>query len=161
MIAVVGNGIAGSRRLRRPEGSIPRRVVPDERALSAIQCLRTGDYVAIASGATGFLRTAEDFGKAGIELLLSSQVMDWSAEEQLLHLDDGTSVMIDWLSLREAALRSDLPGFGKQGVVALKNLRMQRCSGGSGSAVVVGTGPVGIRRPSLRRRGWTVPLSSC
>ena len=88
--------------------------------------------------------------------------MDWSAEEQLLHFDDG-KLRYDRLVIATGSrpFVPDLPGFGKQGVVALKNLQdaeMLRAAQGS-AAVMVGTGPVGIEAAiALRRRGWTVSL---
>jgi len=165
VIAVVGNGIAGSE-----AAEAARRVDPQARVVLMTKepfplysaCV-LADYVADRIPVQRvILRTAEDFGKAGIELLLSSQVMDWSAEEQLLNFDDG-NLRYDRLVIATGSrpFVPDLPGFGKQGVVALKNLQdaeMLRAAQGS-AAVVVGTGPVGIEAAiALRRRGWTVAL---
>jgi len=165
VIAVVGNGIAGS---EAAEAAIrvdqkARVVLMTKEPFPLYSACVLADYVADRIPVQRvILRTAEDFGKAGIELLLSSQVTDWSAEEQLLHFDDGT-LRYDRLVIATGSrpIVPDLPGFGKQGVVTLKTLgdaEMLRAAQGS-AAVVVGTGPVGIEAAiALRRRGWTVAL---
>jgi NAD(P)H-nitrite reductase large subunit len=127
VIAVVGNGIAGSE-----AAEAARRVDPQAKVVLMTKepfplysaCV-LADYVANRIPLQQvILKTAKDFEKIGIELLLSRQVMDWSAEERLLHFSDG-NLRYDRLVIATGSrpFVPDLPGFGKSGVVALKSLQ--------------------------------------
>lgn len=165
VIAIVGNGIAGTE-----AADAARRTDPHARVIMVTKepyplysaCI-LADYIADRIPRQRvFLRTAEDYARAGIELMLARPVLDWSPERHMLYFDDG-ALRYDRLVIATGSrpLIPPVPGVEKDGFVALKTLRdadLLRMAHGK-NAVVVGTGPVGIEAAiALRHRGWSVSV---
>ncbi|OHE21329.1 MAG: hypothetical protein A2X95_03590 [Syntrophobacterales bacterium GWF2_56_9] len=165
VIAIVGNGIAGTE-----AADAARRTDPHARVIMVTKepyplysaCI-LADYIADRIPRQRvFLRTAEDYARAGIELMLARPVLDWSPERHMLYFDDG-ALRYDRLVIATGSrpLIPPVPGIEKDGFVALKTLRdadLLRMAHGK-NAVVVGTGPVGIEAAiALRHRGWSVSV---
>lgn len=164
-IAVVGCGIAGdqaafSARKADPDAKIALFTHEDYPLYSA--CV-LADYVAgEIPKSRVLLRSREDYAKAKIELHTSTKIEDWSPDRRLLHLSSG-ELSYDRLVMATGShsFIPPLPGLSKKEVFTLKKLSdadlIKEAKGRS--AVVVGSGPVGIESAvALRRRGFAVTL---
>ncbi|MBI4776533.1 MAG: NAD(P)/FAD-dependent oxidoreductase [Deltaproteobacteria bacterium] len=165
VIAILGNGIAGDQAALAAKRTDPdaRVVMLSRDAYPLYSACVLADYI---SGeiprSTVFIRSVEDYAKAGIELLLSRDVASWLPENRLLRFD-GEELPYDRLILATGSrpFIPPIPGVNKDGVFALKTfddaegLRAVR----GRSAVVVGAGPVGMEAAvAFRRMGWSVAL---
>jgi NADH oxidase (H2O2-forming) len=109
-----------------------------------------------------FLRTGEDYDRAGLELRAATRVAAWEPERNRLRCDSG-EIAYDRLVLATGSrpVIPRVPGCDMAGVFTLKTLAdadllreaRGRCT------VVVGSGPVGIETAlALRARGWSVAV---
>ncbi len=165
VIAVVGNGIAGDQ-----AAFAAKRTDPDARVVMLSRephplysaCV-LAEYVAgEIPRSTVFLRSAEDYVRAGIEMRFSREVSSWSPEDRALRLD-GEELVYDGLIIATGSrpFVPPIPGVDKEGVFALKSFDdaegLRRMQGKA--AVVVGAGPVGMEAAvAFRRLGWSVAV---
>lgn len=165
VIVIVGNGIAGSEAAEAASRTDPEArvvVVAGEPHPLYSACV-LADYVSgRISREQVFLRTVEDYARAGVELRANTGVSAWEPERRLLVCDDG-ELTYDRLVLATGSrpVIPRVPGCDKKGVATLKTLadadRLREARGRS--AVVVGSGPVGIETAvALHRRGWSVSV---
>ncbi|MBN2568078.1 MAG: FAD-dependent oxidoreductase [Deltaproteobacteria bacterium] len=164
-IAILGTGIAGDEAAFAAKKTNPNaRIVLIGREPHALYsaCV-LADYVSgeIPKDSV-LLRKAQDYEDAGIELMLSRRVVDWSAEEQMLFFEE-SNLSYDRLILATGSKSfiPPIPGVEKDGVVTLKTLddaeKMKTAKGKS--AVVVGSGPVGIEvAVAFQHLGWSVSI---
>jgi NADPH-dependent 2,4-dienoyl-CoA reductase/sulfur reductase-like enzyme len=164
-IVVVGGGIAGDEAALAARKRAPgdRVVLVTEEPHPLYSACVLADYVCdgLPLGKV-FLRGSEEYRALGIESLTETPVTGWSPEGRVLSTPKG-EIAYDKLILATGS-RSfipPIPGAKNEGVVSLKTLddaEKIRKAGGS-SAVVVGSGPVGIESAlALRERGWTVTI---
>ena len=165
VIAILGNGIAGDQTAVAAKKTDPdaRVVMLSREPYPLYSACVLADYI---SGeiprSTVFLRSEQDYAQAGIELLLSKDVVSWSPEDRLLRFDS-EELLYDRLVLATGsqAFIPPIPGVDKDGVFALKTFadaEALRAIQGR-SAVVVGAGPVGMEAAmAFRRMGWSVAL---
>jgi NADH oxidase (H2O2-forming) len=109
-----------------------------------------------------YLRGTEDYREMGIESLTGSPVETWSPEDRVLHMPD-RELPYDKLILATGSrpFIPPLPGANLAGVIPLKTLEdAEKIRSTKGkSAVVVGSGPVGIESAlALRELGWEVTI---
>lgn len=165
VIAIVGSGIAGeeaANTARRTDPGARVLIVTEEPQPLYSACV-LADYVAgEISRQRVLLRSQVDYKKAGIELLLSEKVLGWSPDHRILNLKE-QDLSYDRLVLATGS-RPFVPpllGVEKEGVLPLKTLKdadLLRQARGK-SAVVVGTGPVGIEAAiALKCKGWEVVM---
>ena len=165
-IAVVGCGIAGDEAAFEARRTDPkaRIVLLTEEPHPLYSACVLGDYVGgEIERKQAFLRGAEEYENAGIDLQLSRQVAHWSASDHRLYLESGGELAYDRLILATGSRPQlpSIPGVATPGVFALKTMadadRLKNVAGRS--AVVVGTGLVGVEAAvALRKRGFEVPL---
>ena len=164
-IVVVGGGIAGDEAARRVKKEAPgeRVVLITEEPHPLYSACVLADYLCNDIPLEQvFLRGTEDYRELGIESLTGAPVEAWSPDRQLLHMPD-RELHYDKLILATGS-RSfipPLPGANLEGVIPLKTLedaeKIRRTQGKS--AVVVGSGPVGIEAAlALRELGWDVTI---
>jgi len=166
VIAVVGSGIAGDEAALAARKTDPKaRVVMITRDPYPLYsaCVLANYVSGEIPRERVFLRTPDDYTRDGIEILMSRQVVDWHPDRHVLCLDDEGELSYDRLIIATGSrpFIPPLPGVEKEGVVTLKTLRdadiMRDVQGKS--AVVVGSGPIGIETAvALHRRGWSVSL---
>jgi NADH oxidase (H2O2-forming) len=165
VIAVLGNGIAGyeAARAARKIDPEPRVVLLTKEPYPLYSACVLTDYIAgEIPKQKVFLRTTESYTQKGIELLLSTPVLDLDPQQRILHLEDG-ELSYDRLILATGS-RPVIPpitGIEKEGVLTLKTFQdadfMHTAKGQA--AVVVGSGPVGIEAAvAFCRRGWSVSI---
>jgi NADH oxidase (H2O2-forming) len=165
VIAVIGSGIAGDEAAHAARRTDPKAqvVMVTEEPQPLYSACVLADYVAgEISRERVFLRRYEDYGRQGIELHLAERVVQWSPSARLLQMED-KSLTYNRLVLATGSqpVVPALKGAQLQGVYTLKTLQdADRLIGAAGrSAVVVGSGPVGIESAvGLQRRGWNVAL---
>jgi NADH oxidase (H2O2-forming) len=165
VIAVIGNGIAGfeaayAARKTDPEARVVLLTKEPYPLYSA--CVLT-DYIAgQIPKKKVFLRTTESYTQKGIELLLSTQVLDWNPQRRMLLLED-EELSYDRLIMATGSrpLIPSIPGIEKEGVLTLKTFQdadFMRTAKGK-AAVVIGSGLVGIEAAgAFCRRGWSVSI---
>ncbi|MBW2085284.1 MAG: FAD-dependent oxidoreductase [Deltaproteobacteria bacterium] len=165
VIAIVGCGIAGHEAAltaRMTDLSARVKILTEEKHPLYSACV-LADYVAGEIPRQRVLISRkQDYEEHRIELLLSQPVVDWFPDEGELQLNSG-KLPYDKLVLATGSrpIIPKSPGMNKKGVFNFKTLKdaenIKRASGKS--AVIVGTGPVGIEvAVSLRRKGWSVTL---
>ncbi|MHB8762881.1 MAG: NAD(P)/FAD-dependent oxidoreductase [Deferrisomatales bacterium] len=164
-IVVVGGGIAGDEaaRMARKEAPGARVVLITEEPHPLYSACVLADYVCDGIPLEQvFLRGTEEYRELGIESLTGVPVEGWAPERQVLRLPDrelGYDKLI--LATGSRPFIPPLPGASLEGVVPLKSLadaeQIRRTQGRS--AVVVGSGPVGIEAAlALRELGWQVTI---
>ena len=165
VIAILGSGIAGEEAANTARTTDPeaRVLIVTEEPQPLYSACVLADYVAgEIPRQRVLLRSLEDYNKAGIELLLSKKVLGWSPDQRILYLKD-QDLSYDRLVLATGSrpFVPPLQGVEKEGVLPLKTLKdadLLRQARGK-SAVVVGTGPVGIEAAiALKRKGWEVVM---
>jgi NADH oxidase (H2O2-forming) len=164
-IAILGTGIAGDEAAFAAKKTKPdaRIILIGKEPYALYSACVLAEYV---SGAIPkdrvLLRKPQDYEDAGIDLMLSRNVVDWSAEDRILFFEDG-KLSYDRLILATGSKTfiPPIPGVEKEGVVALKTLddaEKIRTTEGK-SVVVVGSGPVGIEAAvAFQHLGWSVSI---
>ena len=165
VIAVVGGGVAGD------EAAVTaKKVAPGERVILITEephplysaCV-LADYVCDELPKSRvYLRGIDDYRQLGIESMTETRVAGWSPERRQLQIPGG-ELSYDRLILATGSrpFIPPIPGADKEGVLPLKTLddaeRIRATKGTS--AVVVGSGPVGIEAAlALRSLGWEVTI---
>ncbi|MFC1858412.1 NAD(P)/FAD-dependent oxidoreductase [Thermodesulfobacteriota bacterium] len=165
VIAIVGTGIAGDEAAITARQTDPetRIIMVGREAYPLYSACVLADFVSGEISADNvFLRKKEDYSLKGIELLLSTPVVDWSPDKRLLSLGNA-EISFDRLVLATGSkpFVPPIPGIEKEGVLVLKTFddaEAMRSAKGK-SAVVIGSGPIGIEAAAaLRRRGWSVAI---
>lgn len=165
VIAVVGGGVAGD------EAAVTaKKVAPGERVILITEephplysaCV-LADYVCDELPKSRvYLRGLDDYRQLGIESMTETRVAGWFPERRQLQIPGG-ELSYDRLILATGSrpFIPPIPGADKEGVLPLKTLddaeRIRATKGTS--AVVVGSGPVGIEAAlALRGLGWEVAI---
>jgi NADPH-dependent 2,4-dienoyl-CoA reductase/sulfur reductase-like enzyme len=162
-IVVVGGGIAGDEAARMAKARAPKErvVLITEEPHPLYSACVLADYVCREIPLEKvFLRGVEEYADLGIESLTGTPVTGWSPARRTVSTPSN-EIAFDRLVLATGSrpFVPPIPGAGHEGVVPLKTLadaeRIRRAEGSS--AVVVGSGPVGVEAAlALRELGWRV-----
>ncbi len=164
-IIIVGSGIAGDEAAFAAKKTDPAAnvVIVTKDPCPLYSACVLADYIADEIPREHvLLRKESDYSRAGIELLMSTEVTAWKPEKSAIYIND-REMPYDKLILAMGSRTfiPPIPGIDKKGIYSLKNLSdadsIKKAKGDK--AVVVGSGPVGIEAAiALRKRGFSVIL---
>ncbi len=165
-VLILGGGIAGysaAQAIKRTGHDAQVTVITEEPDPTYSACVFAEYIAGEIPRERVFIQGQDQIALAPSEWMLDQKISEIDPEQKSLLTESGQPLMFDRLILATGsrAVVPRLPGVHKEGVTCLKTLgdanRIFQASGKS--AVVVGSGPVGLELAvALRQRGWEVAV---
>jgi NADH oxidase (H2O2-forming) len=163
-VLILGSGIAGysaAQAIKRTGRDVRVKVITEEPEPTYSACVFAEYLAGEIPKERVFIQGQDQIPLAPSEWNLGRRITGIDLEQKSLRTEDGRAMPFDRLILATGsrAVVPDLPGVRKEGVHCLKTLAdavaVLRAPGKS--AVIVGSGPVGLEvAVALRKRGWGV-----
>ena len=165
-VLILGGGIAGysaAQAIKRTGHDVRVTVITEEPEPTYSACVFAEYIAGEIPRERVFIQGQDQVVLEPSEWMLGQKIMGIDPEQKSLQLENGRTLGFDRLILATGsrALVPGLPGVHKEGVYCLKTLADAHgiLEATGKSAVVVGSGPVGLEvAVALRKRGWDVSV---